>query len=486
MTLRLMPEQSLGKSVGEVVSSIEWMSSGDVPLGPVTCDPLQVVPGDIYVAIDEPHHDGHLAAAEAVERGARAVVAERLLPVFGVAQFVVGNTRQAFGELCQALVGNPSHELTSIAVTGSYGKTSIAMLIDSIFRTAGRTSSYQTNRFTQLSGVGGRHLPPYTAPAIAEFLAESVATECQHAVVELGEAALARQAAAAVMFDVVCVTNLPADNGPRGRSRQAIRDTLASSLDLLSDRGIAIFNANDPAAVRVLSDSAHPALTFGVDCEAEVVGTPLEQHTGGQEFLLTVGDDTAVVETAIPGRAHLENCLAAAAVARVYGISLADIARGLERLTVVPGVMQKLDAGLGVATFVDRGDSPVAKGLALSTARDVAQGKVIAVVSQGCPVTEKLADHTVATHGLVPEREIKATIDGWVRELGLKKSPRLRPLVERLTGVALALDMATEGDVIVVSGVGGSVPSADPAKASLDEEVMIKTLLYNFAQRKVA
>ena len=486
MSLRSVAERVVGTHVGEVLSSIQWMPSEDVPLGPVTCDPHQVKSGDIYVAIDSPRRDGHLQAAQAVERGARVIVVERLLPLFGATQYVVDDSQQAFAELCQALVGNPSDEIATIGVTGSHGKTSIAMLVDSILRAAGRRCCYQTRGWTSLEGQGARHLSPTSAPAIAEFLAESVASECQHAVIELGEGALRKQAAAGVTLDVLCISNIPADNAPRGRSRQAIRDTIGSSLQLLGEHGIAIFNAGDPAAVRLMSECTHPAFTFGIDCEAEVVGTPLEQHTCGQEFLLTIGDDTAVVETKIPGRAHLENCLAAAAVARVYGVSLIDIARGIEQLAVVPGVMQRFDGEAGVATYVDRGESPVARGSALSTARDVTQGKVIAVVNQACAVAQQLADHTLVTAGLLATCEIRQTVESLLAEFGLHQQPKWRSLVERMTGIALALQMAGEGDVVVISGTGHWTPNRVDTTGAIDEQLVVQTLIETFAHRKAA
>lgn len=486
MNLRTLSERAIGSRVGEVLSAIEWMSPEDVPLAPVACRARQVCPGDIFVAIDSPRHDGHLEAAQAVERGAVAVVAERLLPVFGVAQFVVADSRRAFGELCQAVAGNPSADIAAIGVVGSYGKSSIAMLVDSIFRAAGRTSSYQTNGWTRLESVGARHLAPTSAPAIAEFLAESVAAECQHALVELSEQALARDAAVGVEFDVVCVANLVADNAPRGRSRKRVRDTIASSLNMLGERGIAIFNAADPDAVRLMAESDVPSLSFGIDCEAEVVGTLLEQHTCGQEFLLTVGDDTIVVETKIPGRAHLENCLAAAAVARVYGVSLIDIARGIEQLTVVPGVMQRLPSAAGVTTYIDRGDSPVARGMALATAREVTRGRVVTVVTHDCPVAQQLADQTVVASGVRTTPAVRQLVDQLVAEQGLNKSPKWRSLIERITGIAVALEMASEGDVVVVSGLGQGQPGGDAGSGVANEDEIVRTFIEAFAQRKAA
>src|SRR6516225_6453036 len=109
----------------------------DVRTTSCTHDFRRVRPGDVYVALAEAETDGHDFAAEAARRGAAALICERTLPVFNVPQFVVGDSRAAYGRLCQALVGNPSHQLKVIGVTGTNGKTSVARLMSSIFKTAG-------------------------------------------------------------------------------------------------------------------------------------------------------------------------------------------------------------------------------------------------------------------------------------------------------------------------------------------------------------
>src|SRR5688500_11236 len=88
----------------------------------------QCQPGGVFVAISSDRYDGHEQAAVAVQRGATAVVAERLLPV-GVPLVVVDDSREALGEICQALVDHPSDTLRTIGVTGTHGKTVVSWLL---------------------------------------------------------------------------------------------------------------------------------------------------------------------------------------------------------------------------------------------------------------------------------------------------------------------------------------------------------------------
>src|SRR5688572_12307611 len=98
----------------------------------------KVQPGDAFVAVLDERADGHDVAARAVKRGAVAVIAERMIPVFDVPVYHVDDTRVALGELCHALVDNPSQRLRVIGVVGTQGKSSVIALLESIYVAAGQ------------------------------------------------------------------------------------------------------------------------------------------------------------------------------------------------------------------------------------------------------------------------------------------------------------------------------------------------------------
>lgn len=474
-----------GTRVSGALPTAQIAIGDDVAVTGCTSQAKAVRPGDAFVALDH-SGDAHLAAQIACERGARAIISDRLLPVFGVSQYLVEDVRVAYSQLCHALVDHPSEELHTVAIAGSHGKTSIALLLDSIFRAAGRESSCQTNQCTRLSGVGGRFLKPNSAPAIAEFLAESVASGSRHAVIELSEVALRQRMADAVLFDVVCLSNLHAETSSPESSRASVRRWLGSALELLAPGGMAVLNADDPHSMHLLAEHNGGALTYGIDHPAEVMAEVIEQHTGGQVFLLSVGNDTVAVQTRIPGRAHLENCLAAAAVARVYGISIADIAKGIGQLEVIHGVMHRFDMGLGVATFVDRGETAVAKGAQLAAAREIASGRVIAVVDAPCDVVTQLADRVVATSGYVATPQVEQAVATVLSQLGLRTGELVGLLAEKLGGITEALLAAEQGDVVMISGLGRHLPHRRLAAHGVSEEILVRHLLLELAERKAA
>ena len=109
---RLLPE-------AQFVGCADWKVFG------CTDDHRRLEPGQVFVAAREarPGYDGHLFVREALERGAAGVVVERPCPEAGRLQVIVPNAMAAHARICQALAGDPSHQLVTMGVTGSFGKT---------------------------------------------------------------------------------------------------------------------------------------------------------------------------------------------------------------------------------------------------------------------------------------------------------------------------------------------------------------------------
>src|SRR6516225_6928020 len=92
--------------------------------------------GDLFAAIRGRSHDGHGYAADAVRRGAAALLVDHALPE-AVSQIVVPDTRRALAPIAAAFYGDPSARLWVCGVTGTNGKTTTTHLIEGILARAG-------------------------------------------------------------------------------------------------------------------------------------------------------------------------------------------------------------------------------------------------------------------------------------------------------------------------------------------------------------
>src|SRR5438874_4607683 len=133
---RGIPSVSLRRLLPEArfVGCADWEVSG------CTDDHRRLDPGQVFVAVRgaRPGYDGHAFVREALDRGAAGVVLEHPCPEAGRLQVVVPNAMAAHARICQALAGDPSQQLLSLGVTGSFGKTLAALMVRSILEAAGQ------------------------------------------------------------------------------------------------------------------------------------------------------------------------------------------------------------------------------------------------------------------------------------------------------------------------------------------------------------
>ena len=177
-------------SLRQTLPKARFLATDDVIASSAASDWRACRAGDVFFALTTADDDGHERATEAIERGAVAVVAERLLPI-EVPQVLVSDSRVALARVCQALAGNPSHELRTIGIAGSAGKTVTAMLLASIFEAAGEPVGVMSSLGHSDSIV---QQPPTastpSAPEFASWLARMHVAECKSAVLEFSNQAL--------------------------------------------------------------------------------------------------------------------------------------------------------------------------------------------------------------------------------------------------------------------------------------------------------
>src|SRR3954451_12057006 len=107
-----------------------------VEVSALAYDNRAVTPGTLFFCVPGFRADGHDFAADAVERGAVALVVERPLDL-GVPEVQVPDARAAMADVAARFYGDPTRELKVVGVTGTNGKTTTTFLIRSILEVAG-------------------------------------------------------------------------------------------------------------------------------------------------------------------------------------------------------------------------------------------------------------------------------------------------------------------------------------------------------------
>ena len=487
---------SLGQtiSVRSLLAEAEIFGAADLAIRGCVADSRRVCPGDVFVALRGTRHDGHAFIAEAIARGAAAVVADGPVAEAGVPVCIVPDTGEAFGRICQALAGDPSRQLKVIGVTGTNGKTTTAWLIAGILAAAGHQSGL-LGTLGYFDGTAWDAAPWTTPPAdeLARWLGRMAAHGCSHAVMEVSSHALAQGRVAGINFDAACVTNVRRDHLDYHRSMLGYRLAKSKLFRHLKPEGLAVINADDATAASYLNQLDGPVLTVGINAAAEITAVSLEQHRSEQIFLLVAGSEAIPVRTAMIGTHHIYNCLVAAAVGLAYQIDLPTIVRGLEDVKMIPGRLQRIECGQPFGVFVDYAHTPDALAAALQTLRGVTAGRLICVFGAGgdrdrqkrplmAREVEAHADMVVVTTDN-PRGEDPGAI---VADLmgGFERPAAIRRVDDRAEAIGVSLEAARPGDCVLIAGKGHEdYQIIGDQRLAFDDVEFTRLLLYRMAER---
>jgi UDP-N-acetylmuramoyl-L-alanyl-D-glutamate--2,6-diaminopimelate ligase len=223
--------------------------AGPAPAG-VSMDSRTITPGVVYVAVRGSQADGHRFVADAVKRGAPAVVVESPQQA-GVPEVVVRDGRRAALLLGQAWYGHPGRRLTLIGVTGTNGKTTTTGLIRHLFNGQGGAGSIGT-----LGAFDGDDRPvestagSLTTPGPIDLqatLGELVARGCTHVAMEASSHSLYQGRLDGLAFAAGVFTNLTRDHLDYHGTMEAYLASKLKLSSLLSLAGVEVVNLDDPA-----------------------------------------------------------------------------------------------------------------------------------------------------------------------------------------------------------------------------------------------
>jgi len=423
-------------------------------------DTRKVGRGALFFCVPGAHVDGHDLAWEAIERGAVALVVERVLDV-DVPQLVVPSVRDAMPVAADTFFGEPTKELEVVGVTGTNGKTTTSFLLHAMLDAAGRSPGLVG---TVEWVVGGERRPaPFTTPEAIELqrlFREMLDAGSRSAVVEASSHGSSLRRLDRVRFDALAFTNLSQDHldlhGTMEEYFQAKRRLFTGPLP-----PPAAVSVDDEWGRRLASDLADlhraPLVTFGLAEDAEVRPEALESTESGSRFR-AAGID---VETSLRGSFNVENVLGAIAVGILLDLDEEDIAGGIAAVTGVPGRLEPVDEGQPFTVLVDFAHTPDSLQTVLRAARGLTDGRVIVVFGAGGDrdrwkrplmgrVAVRLADVTIVTSDNPRSEDPLVIIQDVLQGAGIdvEVDPDRRTAIER------AVALAEPGDVVLIAGKG--------------------------------
>lgn len=442
----------------------------DVDIGGIEHDSRKVTAKDLFVCMEGAHVDGHNFIAQAVERGAVAILTARqnFTPPENISAIIVPDMLNALAVVVPYFYDYPARTMRVIGVTGTNGKTTTTYMLREIFLSAGLNVGLIGT--IQIS-IGSETFPnPNTTPNVIDLqhiLNEMRARQIQIVVMEVSSHALAENRVAGVEFDTAVFTNLTQDHLDFHGTMDNYLRAKTKLFDMVSRTGhkpnkTAIINADDAAADKISTHCLCKKISYAIERDADLRAKDVNVRADGMSFKVR-GDFGAIeLNLHVTGLFNVYNVLATFAAASAENISPDIIKRALENFRSVPGRFERVFVDVPFAVIVDYAHTPDGVKNVLLTAAQIVTGKIITVFGCGGDrdrskravmgeLAARLSDVVIITSDNPRTEDPEKILDDIEIGLGDKIHERI---ADRRAAIFRAVELAAAGDVVLILGKG--------------------------------
>lgn len=378
--------------------------------------------------------------------------------------------------------GFPSEKMIIVGITGTKGKTTTANFLWSVLRAGG----FKTGIITTANiKIGDEEiLNPYhmTMPGrftVQKNLRKMFDSGCKVAIVETTSQGLIQFRHIGINYDFAIFTNLTPEHIDAHKTFENYKIAKGILFKVLSSskhkeidgRKILktiIANSDSPEAPFFLSFKADKKITFGLKEGAHLKAEILKESKDGVAF--KVGNEEFSIK--ILGGFNILNALPAIALGKELGILTEKIVSGLSSLSIIPGRMEEIENNRGVTLIVDYAHEKESMTLALETANNLKkkpEAKTIVLLgAEGGgrdkgkrpvmgEIAGRLADFVIVSNVDPYEDDplpIAENIAEACEKAGKEKEKNLFVILDRREGIKKAIDLAKDGDVVMITGKG--------------------------------
>lgn len=439
-------------------------ASAATEIGGISADSRKVSPGDLFVALHGTKADGTAYVADAIARGAVAIVTGPGVQVEASVPVLVTADPRRFLALAAARFYGRQPQ-TMVAVTGTAGKTSVASFTRQIWAHAGHPAAMIGT--TGVTAPGREYYGSLTTPdpvSLHKLLAELAETGVTHAAMEASSHGLDQSRLDGVRLSAAAFTNLGRDHmdyHPTVEHYMAAKMRLFDRL-LPTDAPAVIFSDDEwsGAAIAAATKAGLDVRTVGR--KGNYLALKRVEHFRHKQMAeIHVGDAIFEVHIPLAGDFQISNALVAAGLAMSTGVAAKDAMAALGHLVGASGRLELVGhAKNGALAYVDYAHKPDALENVLSSVRPFTSGRVIVVFGCGGDrdkgkrpimgeIATRLADVVIVTDDN-PRSEMPETIRSEI----MAAAPGATEIGDRAKAITTAVGMLSAGDTLIVAGKG--------------------------------
>ncbi|MGL5937890.1 MAG: UDP-N-acetylmuramoyl-L-alanyl-D-glutamate--2,6-diaminopimelate ligase [Phocaeicola sp.] len=458
----------------------------------IQIDSRLIKAGDLFIAIRGTQADGHKYIETAIEKGAIAIVCEKLPEELQphITYLEVTNSEKVAGQLATQFYQNPTAKLKLVGVTGTNGKTTVATLLYKTFRKLGHKVGLISTVCNIIDGeiIATEHTTPDPI-TLNLLLSRMVERGCEYAFMEVSSHAIAQERIGGLNFAGAIFTNLTRDHLDYHLTVDNYLKAKKKFFDDLSKEAFALTNIDDRNGLVMTQNSQAKIATYSLRALSDYKGKVLEDSFEGMLLEL----NSTEVHVQFIGRFNAYNLLAVYGAACLLGKKSEEVLIALSTLRPVAGRFDSLRSPRGYSAIVDYAHTPDALENVLNAIQEVVQGKgkVITVVGAGgnrdkgkrplmAQEAIKQSDRVIITSDNPRFEDPQEIINDMLVGVDKESSRKVISIVDRKEAIRTACMFAQAGDVVLVAGKGHeNYQDIKGVKHHFDDKEIILNLFEN-------
>lgn len=436
----------------------------------ISYDSRKVKKGDLFVALIGRNFDGHTFINHAISKGAVAAVVSK--PVNArIPLLLVKDTRESMALISAHFFGYPSNKLNVIGITGTNGKSTVAFITHKILKSFGEKTGLLGTIFYDISDeiIKAERTTPESAD-IQRYMRQVLEKGGDFFIMEVSSASICEKRILEIKFNEAVFTNLSHEHLEYHGTFENYKNAKLTFFKIAATKdATAVINIDDRYSKDFINTflqyKGQKLITYGIESEnndsLHFTAENISSSISGSTFTIRWKENSIQAKTHLVGKHNVYNILAAFAVIFSYGYSPVDIIRAIEKITSIPGRLERIEKK-GVNIFIDYAHTPEALKQVVKTLRELGKERLIVVFGAGGDrdvekrplmgtVASKYADFIILTSDNPRSEDPEKIVQDIAK--GIKGEHYIIE-IDREKAIRKAFESSKPGDIILIAGKG--------------------------------
>ena len=453
------------KELIKEIEDLEIKGNVNIQIRNVSKNSNDILPGDLFVAINGANLDGHNFIKEAVIKGAKCVISERVIDIENddITFIIAKCSKETYSRVCSNFFGNPSNKIKLIGITGTNGKTTSSNLLYQMFSLNNiKSGLISTNEIIIDSNKYETSLTTPDSYDLNFYLNKMVSEGILFCFMEVSSHSIDQKRVAGLKFELAIFTNITHDHLNYHKTFKNYLNVKKRFFDDLNESSISLINLDDKNANYIIQNTNSKVYTLSIKKDADYKLKIIENSFNG----LIIKVDNELINTQLIGKFNAYNLLTVLSASKILNLDHKKILVGLSMLKNPDGRFDVIHINK-IIGIIDYAHSPDALLNVLETISDINSNANSIITVVGCGggrdkekrfkigrIASKYSNKVIFTSDNPRDEDPELIIGDMILGVEEEDKNKVINIVDRKEAIKKATEIVNANDILLVAGKG--------------------------------